>query len=255
MDSTATEGRRQLTLLDAQKEEWFKLPCAIMQDIGPATQTLAGLLRITQKETFCSTGAIANSSRLPTKTVRNHLGILESKGWITNAGREHTRAGAPRRTCTIRLTKKTRDSLDDFGVLPWWACCQCIRGGRRLSWSAKAVLSLVIARLMGLRAQAVRQNNETEEEIIDFIGNITGDGTWKHSLDALARRTGLSRESIVAAKRELHGHDLILWASAPRDDGGTGADLIAPNPAFAATITNLQKNQYCVDFDIADSWK
>src|SRR5262245_58945972 len=88
-------------LIDSLAGEWFKLPVAVMQGEGPAAQTLAGLLKVTNKETFSPVAAIAQRARLPLKTVRNHLGILAAAGWIINAGHERTRHGAPRRTCTL----------------------------------------------------------------------------------------------------------------------------------------------------------
>jgi hypothetical protein len=49
MDSTSTEDEtqvRQLSLIETLDEAWLKLPLTIMQDVGPAVQTLGGILAI-----------------------------------------------------------------------------------------------------------------------------------------------------------------------------------------------------------------
>src|SRR5438045_296783 len=105
---TGSESPRQFGLIESLDREWLKLPTAIMNDVGPATQTLAGLLKIASRETFVETAKIAHQARVPLKTARKHLQTLADKGWITNAGRGRTRRGAARRTCTIRLNPKTK---------------------------------------------------------------------------------------------------------------------------------------------------
>lgn len=249
MNSTATIEIQQITLLDSQCGEWLKLPLAAMRDAGPATQTLGGLLKITSKETYSSAEAIARSSRLPLKTVRKQLVVLAEHGWITNAGRERTRRGAPRRTCTIRVTKKTRDAVNDFGVLPWWASCRTRKG--KLSWSARAVLSVVIARLMALRKTVIEQDGMADMDADDVWGTIANMGDedrFRFSLERLERDTGLSRPAIVNAKRELASHGIVQWSSHQWDDGGNATDTLAPNPNFVVTVQPAEEGRCYVEF-------
>ena len=237
MDSIQTPVRH-ISLIDSLADEWLKLPCAVMRDVGPATQTLGGLLKHTNKETFVTTKDIAGRARLPLSTVRKHLVILHKHGWIHNAGRERTRTGRARRTCTIKIAQKTRDMMEPYAVLPWWACCNIAKVGR-LPWSSKAVLSVVMARLMSLKSAAIESSpdedftrpakladgarrslirepqlhtrpgatrkwlDERDEELVGAIDNLGGDERFRFGLDELTRSTGLTRESVVSAKRWL----------------------------------------------------
>ena len=143
-----SEGHgHQITLLDSLEGNWLKLPEAIMRDCGSATQTLGGLLAITNRETFVSQSRIAAGAHLPISTVRKHLVRLHDSGWIENGGRERIRGGALRRTATIRITKKGRENLKPYGFLPIWAC-----HSGQLRWSARAVLSVWMARLCSLKS-------------------------------------------------------------------------------------------------------
>lgn len=102
MDSTPDTDDRQpeyIRLVDSLAEgQWIKLPLAVMKDVGPAVQTLGGLLRVTNKETYIETATIAGHARLPVATVRKHLVTLDARGWIDNRGRQETRRGRLRRT-------------------------------------------------------------------------------------------------------------------------------------------------------------
>src|SRR5262245_17690349 len=105
IEATELERKAEVqhsTLLSSLNEQWFKLPIEAVRDVGPASQTLAGLLKITKKETFSKVRDIAQRSRVPVKTCRKHLDLLCSRGWIANDGRQRTKAGRPRRTCTLR---------------------------------------------------------------------------------------------------------------------------------------------------------
>lgn len=143
-------------MLGSLKQEWIKLPLSIVRDVGPAAQTLGGLLRITNKETYIAVSKLAQRARLPVATVRKHLDKLHERGWIDNIGRGHTRAGRARRTCTIKVTTKTKAALNEYAILPWWSCCFISRIGR-LPWSAKVVLSVLMARLAAFKAAIERE--------------------------------------------------------------------------------------------------
>ena len=267
---------RHISLIDSLAEEWLKLPFAVMRDVGPAAQTLGGLLKHTNKETFVTAKDIASKARLPLSTVRKHLVTLDEHGWIENAGRERTRTGRARRTCTIKITQKTRDMMEPYACLPWWACCNISKVGR-LPWSSKAVLSVVMARLMSLKAAAIESSpdenftrpakiadgarrslirepqlhtrpgatrkwlDERDEELVGAIDNLGGDERFRFGLDELTRSTGLTRESVVSAKRWLKGRRLINWSGG---DGHLGADCLAPNYEFHVVETTT-KPGYC----------
>ncbi|NLF06867.1 MAG: hypothetical protein GX594_02675, partial [Pirellulaceae bacterium] len=48
MDSTITnDGPQEISLLESLDGEWIKLPLEVMRDIGPAAQTLGGILKMT----------------------------------------------------------------------------------------------------------------------------------------------------------------------------------------------------------------
>ena len=115
MDFTLTADERQeISLLDSltTTAEWLKLPVAVMVRSGPAAQTLAGLLKVTNRETYTAVATIARKARLPVKTVRKHLKTLHDDGWIEHQGRRPTRRGFLRRTATIKVTQQTKDVME-----------------------------------------------------------------------------------------------------------------------------------------------
>jgi hypothetical protein len=199
---------------------------------------------------------IAGHARLPTKTARNHLEALTLHGWINNAGRQHTRRGAPRRTCTLRLTRKSTAAIkpieDDgsliYGMLPWWAC---LRGRIALPWCAKAVLSVVMARLMALKATIQEQEGKADLNTEDLWGSIAllGDeDRFRFSLEQL-ELTGLDHKSIIAAKRKLRRSGVIRLLGGRRDHGGHETDSLFPNEAFRVVVTPSSEGRCFVDFE------
>jgi hypothetical protein len=247
--TTSSADVQHISLLDSLDGEWLKLPMAVMQDVGPATQTLGGILKITNKETFVAAAKIAGRARLPLATVRKHLVTLADRGWLANHGRGHTRGGRPRRTCTISLTSRTRDALAEYSVLPWWACCDTRNAGR-LSWSARAVLSLIMARLMTLRAAAEQQDGHgmDVEDIEGAIENMGGDERFCFRLAVELSRIGLSRDGAIQGKRELDRLGIIRITSGDRDDGGTPCDLLVPNSDFRVVVTPVPHGRCYVSF-------
>jgi hypothetical protein len=152
---------------------------------------------------------------LPRETVKKHLRRLDEAGWIDNAGRGHTRRGAPRRTATLKITKQTIDHIEPYGFLPWWACCEIQKVGR-LPWCARAVLSVWMARLCGLKSAVdAQQDAVTDEEYAGAIDNL-GDDRFRFSLNWLAQQTGLTRDSVVTAKRFLNHRYGIGLETSPR---------------------------------------
>ncbi len=162
MHSTAPAASEayEFDLIQAlQPGHWLKLPLAVMQDVGPAAQTFGGLLELTDKETFTFVESIAKKARVPLWTCRKHLVTLTKHGWITNAGRSRTRAGRPRRSCTLRINKRAKEASESYTILPDWSMCKPSRGGC-LTWASKAVLSVVMSRLAGMIKTAEEQNGK-----------------------------------------------------------------------------------------------
>lgn len=244
MSATPAESIDWLQTLDG---EWLKLPLAAMRDVGPAVQTLGGLLAVTNRSTFAAVESIAAKARLPTKTARNHLAVLAERGWITNEGRQRTPRGAPRRTCTLALSAEATAAAKDYGVLPWWACCRGTKGGA-LSWSARAVLALVAARLMSVVSVA-RNDGHPDMVCDDVWGTLENMGDrFGFSLEYIGADTGLSRPSICAAKMELSRRRIIDLRGGARDDGGTDRDSLWPSEAFRVGVRPASEGRCYVDF-------
>jgi hypothetical protein len=227
----------RLSLLDSLTGEWLKLPLRAMQEVGPAAQTLAGLLAMTHQETFCTVADIAARARVPLGTARKHLRNLVERGWVQNDGRGYTRSGRPRRTCTWKLTKKSIEALENYGILPWWACGS-IWGIGRMPWAAKAVLCVVMVRLCGLKAAIERQDGHGLDTG-DFrvsIENMGGDERWGFALRRLTALTGLTRHSALVAKRWLYKYGLVEWRGVAAQHGGPAADQLEPNLAFRVVV-------------------
>jgi hypothetical protein len=234
-DTTDADEKQEISLLDSLDGKWLKLPLAVMKDVGTAAQTLAGIMAITNRETFASVQTIAGSASVKLLTAKRHIKTLHERGWIENKGRERTRRGQPRRTATIAETKKTKTQLDEYAILPWWACCNICKAGK-LPWSAKAILSIVMARLCSLKAAAER--DDQDDELEGVIENMGGDDRFQFSLTNLEKQTGLTRESIVAAKRWLFRNKIIrLQGCDPDDHDGITKDTIAPNWDFRVIVT------------------
>lgn len=245
---------RRISLLESLDEGWLKLPLAIMQDVGPAVQTLSGLLKVTHRETFSPVSDISAAARVPVATVRKHLVILDQAGWIVHAGREETRGGHLRRTATIKIPKTTIEKSEPYGILPWWACCS-IRKVGRLPWSARAVLSVVMARLCSLKATADRQGladgDGTQEELQDAVDVLGGTERWRFSLAWLTRQTGLDHKSIVTAKAFLnHNCGIVTWEGDTRARPGANieADVLEPNWGFTVLEIPASEGKCFLEF-------
>lgn len=251
MDVTTQEATKQFSLVDCLDLEWIKLPLEAMREVGPAVQTLGGLLRITKRETFVSAARIAERARLPVKTVRNHIELLHNEGWILNTGRQRTRRGFLRRTATISIHKRTIECLQGenskgllYGVLPWWACCS-IRNHGKLTWSAKAVLSILMAKLMQVKKVAQEQEMEVDQW---FAGGYDGGERFQLSLSRLQKETGLSRDAIVDAKQQLHRRKIIGWSGRKGENGAHQTDMIYPSCELRVVQTPAGPGKCYLDF-------
>lgn len=208
----------------AMLENGLKLLPDAMKEVGPAAQTLGGIIRLTAKETFAAADRISLESRLPVKAVRRHLATLHDAGWISNEGRQKTRAGHARRTCTLKLTAKTTESLRNYCHLPWWTVATPINA----KWCSRAVWSVICQRWFKLRAVAIRQgaNEYNMTELLGHLENLGGDERFAFSLRELTDATGLTRPSVIEAKHTLNQSKLIRWSIG---SGGSDADILAPN--------------------------
>lgn len=261
MTATKPETTR-ITLLESLSQELLHLSFAAMREVGPAAQSLAGVLRMTKKETFAPVSDIAAKARLPLKTVRNHLVVLDNAGWIVNAGRGHTRAGLPRRTCTIRVAQKARDAFlqadplkkePTYGLLPWWATAKFQRVNRKnlsaknLPWSARALLSVLLGKLAALKSAyepGVGKSEIDEEEFWGHAANYFSEFHHEFSLTKLQALTGLSKHAIIDGKNHLEDWGFITKRYDRRDDrGGYDTDLLEPNPDFACEHTDADQGR------------
>jgi hypothetical protein len=200
-----------LDLFQLCEGTWLKLPVDLMSKAGQAAQTFGGLLQITSGETFVKESTIAAHARLPLRTAKSHLKKLTSGKWLDNMGRQPGPSGRARRTCTFCLTPKAREALKrkqpgelTFGVLPLWAC----HGGLDLPWGGKAVLSILMARLMSLKKIIDEADGAADMDPSDYWGSIAIMDTverprFQFSVRELGRLTGLGVASVVAAKKRL----------------------------------------------------
>lgn len=248
MPSDAKETSR-ITLLDSLSQELLQLPYAAMREVGPAVQTLAGLIRVTKKETFAPIQTIADRARLPLKTVRNHLSQLHDAGWIVNTGRGHTRMGLPRRTCTIRVAQKTIDALPTYGLLPWWATAKFPNVRRKnarcknLPWGTRALLSVIMAKLAAMKSAIEPGIGKGEIDTDEFwlqLGNFGDENHFLFSLRNLQQLTGLSKHAIIDAKHSLHRWGFVEHRGRKRDDGGDDTDLLFPSERFVVLHTPVE---------------
>jgi hypothetical protein len=170
-------------------------------------------------------------------------------------------------------------------MLPWWACSI---GKPALPWSARAVLSIVMAKLASLKraiedgdginfAQEIgdrkeneiveqdldgddpfvhlavknRIANEFEEEIIGHIDNLGGDERFRFSVDWLTACTGLSRDSVIAAKQILnHRHGILNHYGDHRRQKrvSTPTDMLVPNWDFRCITKSVSEDKCTIVF-------
>jgi hypothetical protein len=256
-NGSSTQGAVELrSLLDCLDGEWLKLPWAVVRASGPAAQTLGGLMKITNRETFVSIATIAKAARIPARTVKRHLKTLIAAGWVESRGRERTRAGHSRRTNTLIVTSRTKEEAKAaFGILPWWACSRNITPSVKLprnrwskpgslTWGSKVLLGLVMAKLMAMKAGAAKQfegNGFAHEDWIDTFG---GPERFRFALQFIEQETGLDHKTATAAKRQLMECGIIDWSGSPARPGealrrGEGDYLTPRVDQFAVEVKHV----------------
>lgn len=251
--------RHSIDLLESLDGEWLKLPFAAMRDCGPASQTLGGLLAITTSETFNAVSKIANKARIPTATARKHLAALHAGEWIRNRGRQPLPNGGLCRTATLSITKKTVDAINIeknrdeeklvYGVLPWWACNDIRRVGC-LPWTAKAVLSVVLADLMKVKGAAEKVGALGDDPAQRWIAieEFASDYKFKFSLSRLVRITGLCRESAWQGKWLLADLKVIRVYGGKSEKDEYEIDTLWPNPKFRVIVTPTEPGYCSLEF-------
>jgi len=239
----------QYSLLDSLDHEWIKLVSDVMAEVGPAAQTLGGILKVTNGETYARLDKIASAAGVPKGTLRNHLRRLHDHNWIVHKGRQRTRGGRRRRTATIKVTSRARDAAkSSYGILPWWAACQIRRHGR-LPWCVKAVLSVVMARLAALKKAAQEQGGEDADDLVGTIENLGGEDRFRFGMEALMGQTGLARASVWKAKHELQQAGIVEWRGDEGEHGQTLPDILVPNWDFRIVVTSAPRGGCYLDFD------
>ena len=226
MSSTANSSddvvRTTLAIHEILTADYIPLSEAAMREVGPAAQTLGGVYKITGKETFVPISTIALQSRVPPRTCEKHIDRLDAARWITNKGRQRTRAGVLRRTATYSLTAKATKSKAPFSRLPYYFAVRI--DGEKLTWKSRAVLAVICSTYnMLCDSPAVKEHVGVEG---DFLLEEFKDH-FRFSLTRLARQTGLHRESVVEAKHELKRLSVVDWSG--RENA---TDLIIPRADF-----------------------
>jgi hypothetical protein len=114
-------------------------------------------------------------------------------------------------------------------------------------------LSIVMARLCSLKAAVEEQDGHglDTDDVQGSIDNMGGEDRWRFSLDSLTRQTGLTRETVVAAKRLLnHRCGIVeLTTDEPVPGRGTPADMLIPRWDFRAVVTPAAEGYVRVAFD------
>jgi len=167
-------------------DDYLQLPRAAMQDVGPATQTLGAVLRLTSNRTFRTIDEYAELAWLKRRTVMRHLDALVEAGWLKDLGRERMPSGRVRRTVTYELTAKATESRRRYAMLPRWAA------GAFPTWATRAVFSLVVSRHVMV-----------QRKIDDDRANIGIEEHESYSLSRLVEESGLHKDSVLDAKRWL----------------------------------------------------
>ncbi len=245
-DNERRASAEEIDLWTSLEQEWIKMLLPAARDVGPASQTLGGLLAITNRETFSFRSSIAEKARLPLRTTAKHLDTLAARGWIVNAGRQRTRAGRLRKSATLKITKQTRAAMNDYALLPWWAAC-FVRHHGKMSWSARVVLSVLMSRLCSLK-KVVEEDESGEDWGEDWGEAIQeyGEDRFRFSLKSLEKITGLAHHSLIAAKRQLHNAGIIKRFG--QGDAGSSTDLLLPNSDFAVVVSPAESGRCWLDF-------
>lgn len=180
-DAIPISDRRALDVPSLYLSRWAMAEAKL----GAATQTLAVLRQTAQQNggrtTFIGVGSIAVRIVMSERQVHRHLEALESEGVVKHHGRQLLPGSKylRRRTVTYEIHRDLERLYAEggFNRLP----CYLLRCFTH--WADRAVLAAVIN-----RAEIAKHHGSTRDTF---------------SLNDLRRETGLSRHSIIRAKRSL----------------------------------------------------
>ena len=142
--------------------------------------------------------------------------------------------------------------MESYGLLPWWACCKIGLG--RLPWCARAVLSIVLARLASLKKAVEDQDGHgcDSGDVWGSITNLGDEDRFRFPLERLEAETGLARHSAIDAKHWLYQHRIVILSGGDRPDGGTDRDSLMPNEAFRLVQIPAPKGGVFLEFGTAN---
>ncbi len=208
----------------------LKVTLHAIKALGPAAETLSSLLQVSRKGTFVEQAKIAEVAMLPFDTVVKHLATL-TPDWVENDGREKTSKGYTRRTPTRRPTRLAlRDGK--YILIPQWARGPMVlENGKshRLRWAEKVLLGIVCSRVAGIAEGTSRETGSPHAEMVE------NEDRYRFGLWEIKQMTGLSSNTVTAAKRSLNAIGLIDWS---RHESGNRGDYIVPNFEFCTASQN-----------------
>lgn len=221
LESVDIAQAKSRTMGELLSEESLKaygyLPLAyeVMQDVGGAAQTVAGIRSHWGDRTWAQPETIAAAACLDESTVRRrHLPKLIKEGYV----------GMRAITSKVKPANKSQEyflTLAKCGVawyrskwatLPRWAALML------REWSQRAVYAVI---LQTARSVAVAsQHGPLNLDILEVIQG--GYARAKFSLSDLQSKTGLARHTVIAAKRYLVDEGWIIRVAAK----SSGEELI-----------------------------
>jgi hypothetical protein len=216
-------------LLSEQKLDlygYLLLPIAVMRTAGSAAQTVAGIRSHWGRKTYADERTIAVAACLDESTVRRrHLPKLRQLRFM-----DWNLIDSPRGKRRLWYFTKDMQAAGYWtakaATLPRWAALLLPE------WSYRAVYATVLQR--ALATSRGSRNGHVELEIGDTLWG--GYGRHNFSLSHLVKLTGLTRESVVAAK-----HYLLNTNWLTRDTGyGRGEELFI-NGDLAIPAATVQR--------------
>ncbi|HEX5446630.1 MAG TPA: hypothetical protein VFW87_22620, partial [Pirellulales bacterium] len=177
-------------------DDFLALPRTVMQDVGPAAQTLGAVYALTGGDRGGqmreSLDTIRQVAVLPRRTVQTHIPKLVEAGWVESLGRGLLPRSAHRRyrTVTLKLTRQAVDMKEPFWMLPRWAAT------RLHTWSERALFAYLCSACKLV-------------ETIELGGEGCAEGREFRKPTIIATDTGLSLPSIRAARDKLRRAHLI----------------------------------------------
>lgn len=187
----------QLRLLDSiRRGAWLPLPLGAMRSVGAASLTLGAMLSLSRGKTFVANERIADAARLPLRTVKRHLSVLEGEGLVIDHGRGRTSAGRTRRTVTRSIAREVVQ--DRYLILPRW-----LAGDPELSWAHHAVSAVWFSRFARFAAAARRlciADADSAEGLEEWESAAQGQAyRWRLTIPLVMAETGIGKTAAQLA--------------------------------------------------------